>query len=384
MAYLQYPEEHPLSTIMNRTVFLKNFCLAALTGTAVLFQSCSKSDFTIKGEIEGADDRTVILERADFIGQWITLDSVHTNSKGAFKIDYPAPDSPEIYRLRVGDAFAYIPVDSTETVTLKANIKDFASSWSLQGSDQAEALSEFEKEYRSMVPHKTVPDSVKAFKRRVFNRFLQKADGSVVSYYILTKTDQTGTPLFNPSDRNDLKIFSAVATAFKEHRPDDPRTPLLENTVLNALRNNNSADGRKYVIEAEETGLLPIALPDETGKIVELRSVAGNGKPTILMFGIMASDASVKANHAIAALLRKRSGDMNVYSVSFDTDAGAWREAARNVPWATVLDHNSTSSAATDYNLTVLPCFYIIDRKGNLVERTYDPEQLEHLISSHS
>ncbi len=351
---------------------------------ALFAGSCSHPGFTVKGEIEGADNQSVILEKADFVGQWIALDSVRTDSKGAFTLHYAAPDTPEIYRLRVGDAFAYIPVDSAETVTLTAVMKDFPNSWSLKGSPRAKALSDFEADYRKAGPHMGIPDSVRSFKRRVFSKYLHNTGASVVSYYILTKTTGDDKPLFDPNDREDLKIFSAVATDFKEHRPDDPRTPLLENTVITARRAANSNEGRKLVVEAEEMGLIPIALPDENGRVVSLSEVTGKGKPTVLMFGVMVSESAVRANHALADLIRRRGGDLNVYSVSFDSDAGRWSESARNVPWTTVLDHNSTSSVATDYNLSVLPVFYIIDRQGNLVDRTEDINQIDRLVSKHS
>lgn len=354
-------------------------------GLGLLFSACSgHNDFTVKGEVEGADDVSVILEKADFLGQWIVLDSVRTDSKGSFKIEYPATGSPEVYRLSVGGNYAYVPVDSTETVTLKANMKDFAGSWSVTGSANADALSGFEKDLRAYMPHASVADSTTAFKRRVFSRYLQNAKGSVVAYYILTRTPDGRTPLFNPDDKGDLRIFSAVATAFKEHRPDDPRTPMLENTVITARRRANDAAGRKIVYEATEAGLFPIELPDENGRIVSLASVVGKGKPTVLMFGVMNTESTIRANHVLADLLRQRGGDLSIYSVSFDADAGQWRESAANVPWTTVLDHNSTSSAATDYNVPAVPCFYIIDRAGNLVDRTGDINEVGRMVTEHS
>lgn len=351
---------------------------------AIIGTSCSGSDFRIDGDIEGADNELVILEKADFGGRWIVLDSVRTSGKGNFSFKHEAPVSPEIYRLRIGNSFVYVPMDSTETVTLKADAKDIAGSWSLSGSEKAENLSRFEKDYRAFLPHADNPDSTRVFKRRVYGSYLQNTKGSVVAYYVLTKTIDENKPLFDPNDKGDLNIFAAVATAFKEFRPDDPRTPLLENTVITARRAANSASGRKLVLEAEETGILPIVLPDENGQMVSLASIVGKGKPTVLMFGVMTTARTVEANHMLADLIRSRNGDLEVYSVSFDADAGQWREAARNVPWTTVLDHNSTSSAATDYNVPAVPCFYIIDRAGNLVDRTGVIEEVAEMVRKHS
>lgn len=369
---------------MNRQRGATGALIAAMAAFGLATTSCSESGFRIKGDVEGADNELVLLEKADFGGRWIVLDSVRSSKSGRFTIKHDAPDSPEIYRIRIGNGFAYIPVDSTETVSLTANGKDFAGTWTLTGSGKAEDITAFEKEFRAFLPHSSKPDSASAFKRRVYSKYLQDTKGSVVSYYVLTKTIDETKPLFDPKDRGDLRIFSAVATSFKEYVPDDPRTPLLENTVINARRVVNSAAGKKLVVEAEEAALLPIALPDENGRTVSLSEVAGKGKPTVLMFGIMANAGSVAANHALAELIRMRGGDLAIYSVSFDTDPGIWRESARNVPWTTVLDHNATSSVAVDYNVSQLPAFFIIDRAGNLVDRTQSVEEVPSLVRKHS
>ncbi len=346
--------------------------------------SCSSDKFKIKGEIEGADNELVILNKADFAGRWMFLDSVRTDRSGRFSFSRPAPDSPEIYAISTPLGVAYVPIDSTETVTFFADSKNFPGTWRVEGSAMADALSSFESDVRKFMPHSAVPDSAKAFKRRVYSKYIQNEQGSLVSYYILTRTLNDDRPLFDPADSADLGIFAAVATAFKEYHPNDPRTPLLENTVLDARRAKNSAAGRKRVVEAEEAGLIPIVLPDENGRNVSLSSVVGHGKPTLLMFGVMSLPETPNYNRIISDIINRRGGDLTVYSVSFDADAGFWREAARNVPWITVLDHNATTSVATDYNIPSLPCFYIIDRSGNLVDRTNDIVEVEKLIRKHS
>ncbi len=80
--------------------------LSVICGLSLLTTACSDNNFTIKGDIEGADNQAVVLEKADFAGRWIVLDSVRTSAKGDFKIEYPATGSSEVYRLRIGDGYA--------------------------------------------------------------------------------------------------------------------------------------------------------------------------------------------------------------------------------------------------------------------------------------
>lgn len=356
---------------------LKLGAIVLLAGAA----SCSDDRFTVEGDIVGASHELVVLEKADFGGRWVVLDSLRTAADGTFTLRYEASDSPQLYRLQAGNGYAYIPVDSTETIILNAKASDFAATWTLSGSRQADAISAFEKEVRQA---EQADATSREFKRHLYSTYINGSAASLVSYYILTKTLADGTQLFDPADKDDLQIFSAVATAYREYRPDDPRTPLLESTVIQMRRNNNSSSGRKLVVEAEEKSMIDIVLPDEKGNTVKLSDAVGHGKPLVLMFNLMNNDITVGINRILADLREARGGDLNLFSVSFDSDAGQWRESAANVPWTTVLDHNATSSAANDYNVSSVPSFFIFDRQGNLVDATRDIQEVAALVSKHS
>ena len=79
-------------------------CLAAV--------SCGDAQFRIDGDVTGAEGRSLVLEKSDFHGRWIPVDSVKIGGSGHFSIRSDAPASPEVYRLSLGDRFIYLPVDS--------------------------------------------------------------------------------------------------------------------------------------------------------------------------------------------------------------------------------------------------------------------------------
>lgn len=327
--------------------------------------SCGSPSFRITGEIDGADDKSVVLERADYVGQWIAVDSTRTDSKGAFSFSGDAPAAPEIYRLVMDGKYIYLPVDSTETITVRANADTFGSAYTLSGTSGAENLAAFESELARFIPHSADTDSATAFKRRVFSKYLQDARGSVTSYYILTKTI-AGRPLFDPSDGSDYGYFSAVATAFKEYRPNDPRTPLLQETAVKALRERNARKGTRRVVEAPETGHIEISLPDEDGNTRTLSEVIGKGRPVILAFTALTDPAAPGENRVLNSLR----GSADIYMVGLDTDLHGWREAARNLPWVTVYDAEGPDSrVALSYNVGQLPAYFIFDGAGNLKTR---------------
>lgn len=340
-----------------------------------ILSGCGESKFKVKGEIYGADHQSVVLEKSDFNGRWIEVDSTKTSGQGSFSISWPAPVAPEIFRLRLSDNYIYFPVDSTETITVTSSLDKFGSEYELQGSAKAADMARFDKELLSISAN-TPRDSMASFKKKVYTEYLHDAAGSIVSYYILTKTLPDG-PLFDPADPIDYKYFAAVATGFKSSRPNDPRTSLLEQTTLTALKNRNSNLGKYRAIEAEEVTFFDIELPDENGKIKKLSDMVGKGKKTVLIFSLLSDPNSPSMNFELSEILKKNGDTVDFYNVSVDPDQYAWRDAASNLPWTTVFDSDREySTVLQTYNVTTFPLFYIYDASGDLTERATSVNEL--------
>ena len=67
-------------------------------------------------------------------------------------------------------------------------------------------------------------------KRELAQTILADPSG-IVAYYIISK-QINGRYLFNPADRMDNRVIGAVANAYSEKRPDDPRTSYLKQLYL--------------------------------------------------------------------------------------------------------------------------------------------------------
>lgn len=351
-----------------------------ILASSLLLCACSEPSFKIKGEIEGADNQSIILEKSDFYGRWIPVDSTRTSSSGSFSISRPAPAAPEIFRLDLDNRFIYLPIDSVETLTVTSTLKDFGTQFSVTGSDKAEALTRFDKEVLAL-PDNISADSLESFKRNVYSKYMRDAQGSIVAYYVLTKV-KDNQPLFDPD--TDYKYFAAVATGFKHLRPDDPHTALLETTSVNALKKRNSERGTQIQLDAEEVTMLEIDLPDENGKNRKLSEFVGNGKPTVVMFTLLTHPDAPASNIELSKLYNKYDGNVNFYQVSLDPDQYAWRDAARNLPWITVFDADGEySKAARSYNVGTIPTYYIYNRRGELSARAVSIDDLSKQLSSY-
>lgn len=340
-----------------------------------VFTSCNDNQFKVSGEIEGADNKPLVLAKSDFHGRWIAVDSTRTNTSGKFTIKSEAPASPEIYRLSLGDEFIYFPIDSIESITINSSAKDFGTHFTLKGSETAENMEKFEKELQKL--DTSDPENVKKFKKEVFNNYLRDSRGSIIGYYVLTKTID-GKPLYDASDKTDARYFAAVATSFQEFRPNDPHAAMIREVSLNAMRHHNMNSGKKRVLEAEEISMFDINLQNENGKNVKLSDIAGKGKPVVLIFSLMNAQDSPALNLALAEIYNAKGGAVDFYHVSLDADQYSWRDAARNLNWTTVIDPaGQTSDALAKYNVGTLPTFFIFDSAGALQHRAQTIQELK-------
>lgn len=334
---------------------------------SLLIQSCGEPKFKVSGEVEGGADKSLVLEKSDFHGRWIAVDSTKIDKSGKFQIKSDAPASPEIYRLSLGDRFIYFPVDSVENIAITSPADKFGAQFEVSGTEQAANMAAFEKELMAL----DFSDEAKKeeFKKNVYNKYLKDSEGSIIGYYVLTKIVD-GKPLYDPESVSDAKYYAAVATAFEQFRPNDPHAGMLRQVSLEALRRKNAGLGKKRVVEAEEVTLIDIALPDENGNTVKLSDVAGKGKKTVLIFAMMNEADSPALNIALSELYQQFGGSVNFYHVTFDADQYAWRDAARNLQWTTVIDPaGMTSDALRSYNVGALPTFFIYTADGSLADR---------------
>lgn len=341
---------------------------------AVCLVSCSDNKFRIKGEIYGGENQTIVLEKPDFQGFWIPVDSVKINKNGGFSIAFPSPSSPEIFRLALNNQFVYFPVDFSETITLNTSFDKFGVDFSLAGSHDAIQMEKFEKELQKVNINN--PDSMKLFKRGVYSTYMKDFPGSIINFYILTKTIN-GKPLYDTMDPDDWKYFGAAANGFKTAKPDDPHAALLEKVALETIKRKNAEKGMYKTVEANEISLIDIDLQDETGKNVKLSDVAGKGKKVAVIFSLLNIPESPELNIRLADIYRRHAGNVEFYNVSLDTDQYAWREAAKNLPWITVYSPEGVNSEYTrKYNIFQLPSFFIYDANGELVSRPMSLDEL--------
>ena len=94
--------------------------------------SCSKNKFHVEGNITNAKDSVLYFEHVG-LEQMDVLDSVKLGDDGAFAFAEEGNEAPEFYRLRISDQIINVSIDSTETVTIKAQYPQMATQYEVSG-----------------------------------------------------------------------------------------------------------------------------------------------------------------------------------------------------------------------------------------------------------
>ena len=371
--------------------------LLTVLGLCMFFLSACNysSDFTVKGVVAGADGQLMYLENVG-ISNVVTLDSIKLAPGGKFKFTEKRPEYPDFYRLRLNNQLINFAVDSTETISFVADAGTFATSYSVEGSENSkaikaitlaqldanQAISRLRKEYEDKMISDTtyrmkVLAAADAYKE-VARKYIYSAPMSTAAYFALFQQID-GLLFFDLYDRKDVKAYGAVATSYNHTYPESPRSKHLYNLTLQSMKVLRAQRPVDYSnVETKEISFLDIELPDVRGEVVKLSTVAP-GKVVLINFTDYQTEWSPALNMALGELYTKyHDQGLEIYQVSLDSDFHFWRNGASNLPWVTVHDPQSVySQVAGLYNVKQLPALFILDRKGNLVKRVEDVKKLE-------
>ena len=360
------------------------------------FSACNNSsDFIVKGVVAGAVGQLMYLENVG-ISNVVTLDSIKLAPGGKFKFTEKRPEYPDFYRLRLNNQLSNFAVDSTETISFVADAGTFATSYSVEGSENSkaikaitlaqldanQAISRLRKEYEDKMISDTtyrmkVLAAADAYKE-VARKYIYSAPMSTAAYFALFQQID-GLLFFDLYDRKDVKAYGAVATSYNHTYPESPRSKHLYNLTLQSMKVLRAQRPVDYSnVETKEISFLDIELPDVRGEVVKLSTVAP-GKVVLINFTAYQTEWSPALNMALGELYTKyHDQELEIYQVSLDSDFHFWRNGASNLPWVTVHDPQSVySQVAGLYNVKQLPALFILDRKGNLVKRVEDVKKLE-------
>lgn len=368
----------------------------------VMLCGCKQEEnFRIEGNITGADSCMLYMEQLTLGHGAIAIDSIRLKQDGAFCFEETRVSSPEFYRLRIGNGSINLAIDSTETVRIKANMKDFSFGYTVEGSGTCDTirllclkLADLERNARRISADRNftlserdsmIDSLVTLYKAEVKHDFLYRHYSTAYSYYACFQT--LGTSLiFDPMhDKSDLSWMRAVANAWNDSYPQSPRTLNLCNIIQECQRNQTKP--RKIVLNIDgdkvrELGIIDMTFPDIHGQEITLSSLQGN--VVLLDFTAFSLNGSTERTLLLRELYNKYHGrGLEIYQVGLDANEHLWKQRSEALPWVSVYcEEGLESDMLRLYNVQSLPYYFLIDRNCDLQARQEDITDLEQAIEA--
>lgn len=380
----------------------KLFSAATLVVAALAFTACSEKKFHVEGSIDNAKDSLLYFENISLEGP-VVIDSVKLDADGTFDFSDKCPEAPEFYRLRIAGQIINISIDSTETVSVKAKMPEMAANYEVSGSEECSKIRDLslkqialqnsiialQKNFSlgSDVINDSINKMLGAYKEQVKKDYIFKEPKAASSYFALFQA--IGPYLiFNPRDnRDDIKVFAAVATSWDTFHPGALRGENLHNIAIEGLKTARiiAADQQSMQIDASkvsEAGIIDIKLLDNKGNARSLTEL--KGKVVLLDFHVFAMDESPKRILMLRELYNKyHAQGLEIYQVSLDSDEHFWKQQTAALPWISVRDANGASSSILPlYNVQAVPDFFLIDRSNSLVNRASQIKDVDAAIAA--
>ena len=364
----------------------------ALAVVAVLgMASCNEKKFHVNGTIGNAADSTLYFENMSLNGP-VVVDSVKLSADGTFAFDDKAPTAPEFYRLRIAGQIINIAIDSTETVSIKAEYPGMASQYEVSGSEECSRIKELTLMQMSLqtqlnaiannpqlgadAVNDSVARVVEAYKTRVKTDYIFKEPMKASSYFALFQTLNAGGQsvlIFNPrSSEQDVKVFAAVATSWDTFYPNEERGENLHNIAIEGMKDiriikSKQAQGVIAADKVNTTGIIDFTLTDNKGQERRLSSL--QGKVVMLDFHLFAGEKSLQRIMMLRELYNKyHAAGLEIYQVSVDSDEHFWKTQTAALPWISTRAGDDTRVLQL-YNVQQVPTFFLLDRNCNVVKR---------------
>lgn len=376
----------------------KNLIIAI---AALAMVSCSEKKFHVEGNITNAKDSVLYFENVG-LEEVAVVDSVKLDEDGAFSFAQEQTPAPEFYRLRIADQIINVSIDSTETVTVKAQYPQMATQYEISGSDNCSKIKELTLKQINLTQraiaisqddalsvdesNDSILNMIKAYKQDVKTNYILKEPNRSYAYFALFQA-LGNTLIFNPrSDKDDIKLFAAVATSWDTYYPGSERGANLHNIAIEGMKNVRIvAQNEARTIDVNQisaTGLIDIVLPDNKGQVRKLSDL--KGKVVILDFHLFGIEKSPERIILLRELYNKyHAQGLEIYQVSLDPDEHFWKQQTAALPWVSVRDPQGLDSQTLiTYNIQGLPDYFLISRDNALYKRAAQVKDLEAEIRS--
>jgi peroxiredoxin len=371
---------------------------AALSLAALVVCSCGGRKFHVNGAITEARDSMLYLENMSLSDGVVRIDSARLDESGVFAFTGDAPEAPEFYRLRIAGQMVNLSIDSTETVTVKASYPTMATDYEVTGSENCQkikelALKQIDLTARAMAVQRdthlgmratadSIDRMVETYKDDVKRNFIFREPMKAYAYFALFQT-LGNTLIFNPrQNKDDVKVFAAVATSWDSYYPEALRGKNLHNIAIEGMKDVRLVESQLQgqPIDASKvnmSNIINITLLDNKGQKRSLTDL--KGQVVMLDFHLFATRESTERIMLLRDIYnRYHARGLEIYQVSVDPDEHFWKTQTAALPWVSVWDADGANSKnLVNYNVQSVPTYFLIDRSNSLYKRDVQIKDLD-------
>jgi peroxiredoxin len=371
-----------------------------LLAIVLLIVGCDKkNNYTISGKIDGGAGKSVYLNHLT-LTSLLPVDSTKLDKAGEFKLKGSVSE-PTYFLLKLSDSnFITLLLDSAENITVTGSYKQFASDYTVKGSDNSSKVRELTLKFAAA---KSKTDSLQKLYQKhqsdalftselakwnseyskqvtdytiYLNDFVKRNPFSMASVYALYQKWSE-----NNYVANDFQAMKTAASALYAVYPQNDQVKALYNNALSIIMEQKNAK-LNDLISQSAVNSPNIKLPDASGITRDLWSL--HGKNVLLHFWSAKDRTSRIQNQVLVEVYAKyKNRGFEIYMVSIDDDKAAWTAAIAEdqLTWINVGDMKGSISALMNYNIHSVPANYLLDKEGKIIAKNLKGPELNSVLA---